>query len=146
MAGRAGGIPLQLQDGAGGFLVDTIEACAERALWLLRHPDDAQALAARGRELVRERFLLTRLIADELRLYGSLLGTKPVAAAPVARIGLAGEVRDPVCGMQLAPARAPSIEHQGHRYHFCSETCRQQFTAAPDRFLRAFATASAIEG
>jgi hypothetical protein len=30
----------------------------------------------KGRELVRERFLLTRLIADELRLYGSLLGTR----------------------------------------------------------------------
>ncbi len=42
VAGRAGGIPLQMADGDGGFLVDTIEECAERVLWLLRHPEDAQ--------------------------------------------------------------------------------------------------------
>jgi trehalose synthase len=141
VAGRAGGIPLQLQDGAGGFLVDSIEACAERTLWLLRRPDEGRALAARGRELVRERFLLTRLIADELRLYGSLLGARPAAAAPVAKVGLAGEVRDPVCGMQLDPAKALADEHRGRTYYFCSESCRQEFTAAPERFLRATAAA-----
>jgi trehalose synthase len=73
VAGRAGGIPLQMQGGAGGFLVDSVEECAERTLWLLRNPDAGEALAARGKELVRERFLLTRLIADELRLYASVL-------------------------------------------------------------------------
>jgi trehalose synthase len=73
VAGRAGGIPLQLPDGAGGFLVDDVEECAERVRWLLGHPPEAHALGARGREVVRERFLLTRLIADELRLYQSLL-------------------------------------------------------------------------
>src|ERR671910_124613 len=62
VAGRAGGIPLQLQGGAGGFLVDSIEECAEKTLRLLGHPDEGQMLGARGRELVRERFLLTRLI------------------------------------------------------------------------------------
>ncbi|GIW07453.1 MAG: glycosyl transferase family 1 [Dehalococcoidia bacterium] len=141
VAGRAGGIPLQLQGAAGGFLVDSVEACAERTLWLLRHPDHGRALAERGRDLVRERFLLTRLIADELRLYGSLLGTPSVAAAPAAKVGLAGELRDPVCGMQLDPSTALAIEHQGRRYAFCSEACRQQFTGAPERFLRAVAAA-----
>ena len=74
VAGRAGGIPLQLQDGVGGILVDSVEECAERTLWLLRHPKEREALGARGHETVREKFLLTRLIADELRLYGALLG------------------------------------------------------------------------
>jgi trehalose synthase len=83
VAGRAGGIPLQVQDGVGGFLVDSVEACAERTLWLLQHPEEAAELAARGRERVRERFLLTRLIADELRLYGSLLHEQPAAAGPI---------------------------------------------------------------
>jgi trehalose synthase len=73
VAGRAGGIPLQLADGSGGFLVESIEDCAERTLWLLRHPDQAQALGAAGRERVRGHFLLTRLIADELQLYASVL-------------------------------------------------------------------------
>jgi trehalose synthase len=83
VAGRAGGIPLQLQDGVGGFLVDSVEACAERIVWLLRHPDQARALGAAGRERVRDHFLLTRLLADDLRLYGSLLSdlTKPVVHA-----------------------------------------------------------------
>jgi len=75
VAGRAGGIPLQLADGQGGFLVDSIEACAERTLWLLQHPAEARTLGAAGRERVRQQFLLTRLIADELRLYSSLLAT-----------------------------------------------------------------------
>ena len=83
VAGRAGGIPLQLPDGSGGFLVDDVEGCADRTLWLLEHPDDARELGARGREVVRERFLLTRLIADELGLYASLLSGR--AASPQAR-------------------------------------------------------------
>src|SRR5947209_4635240 len=75
VAGKAGGIPLQLQDEVGGFLVDSVEACAERALWLLRHPEEGKDIGARGRERVREHFLLPRLISDELRLYGALLKT-----------------------------------------------------------------------
>jgi hypothetical protein len=42
----------------------------------------------RGKEFVRERFLLTRLITDELDLYASLLGNRPqpsTDAAPEAR-------------------------------------------------------------
>jgi trehalose synthase len=74
VAGRSGGIPLQMGAGAGGFLVDTVEECAERLLWLLRHPDEARALGEQGRARVRERFLLPRLLADELQLYRSLLG------------------------------------------------------------------------
>ncbi len=76
VAGRAGGIPLQLQGGAGGFLVDSVEECAERTLWLLRHPEEGKALGVRGRETVREKFLLMRLIADELCLYSALLGVQ----------------------------------------------------------------------
>jgi len=73
VAGRAGGIPLQLQDGVGGFLVDSVDACAERILWLLHHSEEARAIGAAGHERVRDHFLLTRLLADDLRLYGSLL-------------------------------------------------------------------------
>ena len=76
MAGRAGGIPLQMRDGAGGFLIDSVEECAGKTLRLLKDPEEGQQLARNGQELVRERFLLTRLIADELRLYGDLLGTR----------------------------------------------------------------------
>jgi trehalose synthase len=72
VANRSGGIPLQMEDGVGGFLVDDAEQCAERTLYLLRHPKEAAALGSAGRERVRQRFVITRLLADELRLLASL--------------------------------------------------------------------------
>ncbi|MEW6636356.1 MAG: glycosyltransferase [Actinomycetota bacterium] len=74
VAGRAGGIPLQMQGGAGGFLVDSVEECAAKILRLLRDPEEGADLGARGRDLVRRKFLLPRLIAEELALYASVLG------------------------------------------------------------------------
>jgi trehalose synthase len=73
IGGEAGGIPLQLQDGVGGFLVSSVEAAAERARWLLEHPPEARTIAARGRDRVRAQFLITRLVADDLRLYADVL-------------------------------------------------------------------------
>lgn len=46
--------------------------------------------------------------------------------------------RDPVCGMLVDPqAGKPSVVHQGHTYHFCSDSCRSRFEAAPDDYLTA---------
>jgi trehalose synthase len=136
VAGRTGGIPLQIQEGGGGFLVDSVEECAERTLWLLRNPGEGKALAARGKELVRERFLLTRLIADELRLYASVLGGMQQTVQPVAKVGFVGETRDPVCGMHVVPPRAITLDHEGRLYHFCASGCEKLFKADPSRFLR----------
>ena len=72
VANRRGGIPLQMEDGVGGFLVENTEECAERTLHLLTHRDEARALGLSGRESVRRHFLITRLFADELRLVASL--------------------------------------------------------------------------
>ena len=72
VAGRAGGIPLQLQDGKGGFLIDSTEECADRVLYLLRHPDVSRKMGLSGRRYVRSRFLTPRLLYDELSLLRSL--------------------------------------------------------------------------
>jgi Cu+-exporting ATPase len=40
---------------------------------------------------------------------------------------------DPVCGMPVDPG-GPEAEHDGQTYHFCSERCRNQFSADPDAF------------
>ena len=138
VAGRAGGIPLQLMGRVGGFLVDSVEECAAKTLRLLKNPEEGQKLAQRGWELVRERFLLTRLIADELRLYGDLLGARHPHSG-VAEVGLAGEKRDPVCGMRLDPGQRLEYTYRGLTYQFCSESCREQFRATPKYFLRAAA-------
>jgi trehalose synthase len=72
VAGRAGGIPLQMPEGTGGRLVSSTEECAAAMLELLRDRELARELGRSGHEQVRERFLLPRLLRDELRLLASL--------------------------------------------------------------------------
>ncbi|WP_224248558.1 glycosyltransferase [Hyalangium gracile] len=79
VAGRAGGIPLQMPEGTGGILVDSVEECAEAVLHLLQHPQEAQCLGEQGREHVRQHFLVPRLLLDFLRLLDSLVHEKPLA-------------------------------------------------------------------
>ena len=46
-----------------------------------------------------------------------------------------GTVVDPVCGMSIDPTSAtPAITNAGRRIVFCSETCRDRFTADPQRY------------
>jgi YHS domain-containing protein len=46
-----------------------------------------------------------------------------------------GTALDPVCGMQVTVADAPaSLVHQGDRYSFCSDRCKERFEEAPTRF------------
>jgi uncharacterized protein len=44
---------------------------------------------------------------------------------------------DPVCGMQVEIANAPtdSVEHNGETYYFCNDHCHDRFAAKPERFL-----------
>lgn len=77
VGGRVGGIVLQIQDGTSGFLVDSPAEAAERCSWLLDHPADARAMGAAGRAHVRDRFLVTRLLADELALYAEVMAAVP---------------------------------------------------------------------
>jgi trehalose synthase len=72
VAARAGGIPLQMAGGAGGYLVDSDDECVARTVHLLQNPQEAKDLGASGRARVRENFLITRLLADELRLLNTL--------------------------------------------------------------------------
>ncbi len=51
------------------------------------------------------------------------------AVAPV-------EVLDPVCGMTISPEDAVGhLDHKGHIYYFCNQSCLEQFRADPDAFL-----------
>ncbi len=72
VAGSVGGIPLQLADGAGGFLVDDVEKCAAAIARLLADPAERDRLGELGSERVREHFLLPRLLLDELNLMKEL--------------------------------------------------------------------------
>lgn len=74
IAGRAGGLTLQVLDGDTGFLIDSTEECVERALTLLRNPGLAEEMGCKAREHVRKNFLITRVLRDNLLLYHRVLG------------------------------------------------------------------------
>lgn len=69
-----GGIPLQVADGECGYLVDPedIEATADRVSTLLGDPRRCAEMGELGRERVRKRFLLPRLVDDYLDLLAAL--------------------------------------------------------------------------
>jgi trehalose synthase len=74
IGGNVGGIPLQVEDGVSGYLVDSVEACAARTLDILRDPALGKALGRRGKEHVRKHFLTPRYLRDYLRIFTELLG------------------------------------------------------------------------
>lgn len=46
------------------------------------------------------------------------------------------ETVDPVCGEIFPPELAVfHKEHNHHKYHFCSRTCKDAFEAAPEDFV-----------
>jgi trehalose synthase len=74
VAGAAGGIPLQLEDGVSGMLAGSVEEFAERIARLLEDVDTARRLGMAGRAAVARSFLLPRLLRDQLRLLVKLAG------------------------------------------------------------------------
>jgi len=72
VAGNAGGIPLQVGDNEGGFLVSEAADWRRRVDELLSDRAEAKQMGEQGRERVRERFLITRLLEDELMLLADL--------------------------------------------------------------------------
>ena len=72
VGGTAGGIPLQVRDGVDGYLADEVEQVAARVVELIGDPGLATEMGRAGRERVRERFLVTRVLADELELLARL--------------------------------------------------------------------------
>jgi len=72
VGGNVGGIPQQIIDRENGFLVNNVEECADRVLYLLQNPRRAKEMGAKARERVRQNFLITRHLKDYLRLFLSL--------------------------------------------------------------------------
>ena len=99
IGGDCGGIRAQIQDSENGFLVGDIETCAQRILYLLNSPDEAQRLGANGRETVRRNFLMPRLLADYLSLFEEML------ALPHSQRGDGAEVSR-LCASEPEPLRA----------------------------------------
>jgi trehalose synthase len=74
VGGRAGGIVAQIEDGVTGWLVDSPAECADACLEALHDPVAASERARRGKESVRRKFLMPRLLRDWLALFNRLDG------------------------------------------------------------------------
>jgi trehalose synthase len=74
VAGAVGGICDQIEDGKTGYLVHSVEECAEAVIRILDDPEAARVLARNGKEFVRARFLTPRLLRDWLALFNELNG------------------------------------------------------------------------
>ncbi len=49
---------------------------------------------------------------------------------------LAGDGKDPVCGMDVDQAKAAGLSsYQGKNYYFCAAACKQQFDADPAKYV-----------
>lgn len=75
VASNVGGIPLQIEDGRTGYLVEPGDhrEFADRIIELLQNPEGAQEMGRLGKEHVRNRFLITRLLSDYLDLVTEVL-------------------------------------------------------------------------
>jgi len=75
VATNVGGIPIQLREAENGYLVEpqNTPGFAEKVTELLRNPDIADYMGQKGKEIVRQNFLITRFMLDCLDLYDDLL-------------------------------------------------------------------------
>jgi trehalose synthase len=84
-----GGIVRQIEDGRNGMLAASAEECAARIVELVRDPDLARAIGGAARASVRKRFLMPRLLTDELGMYRELVSPsseRAGAATPLASV------------------------------------------------------------
>lgn len=72
VGGKVGGIKLQIRDGETGFLVTSVRETAERVEYLLKNLSQARKMGRAGKKLVREKFLITRLLKDYLNLISEI--------------------------------------------------------------------------
>ena len=50
-------------------------------------------------------------------------------------VAAAAAIKDPVCGMEVDPAKTPHKAHyEGHEYFFCSARCRSKYQKEPSRY------------
>ncbi len=75
IARPSGGIKLQVIDGVTGYLVNTVDEAAEKAMLLIKNRELREKLGKAGREHVRKNFLVTRHLRDYLRIIRENLNT-----------------------------------------------------------------------
>jgi trehalose synthase len=71
IGGNVGGIRYQIEDGENGYLVNSVDEAAERLVTLLKDKKGCEKMGKKGRETVRNNFLMIRLLEQYLDLFNS---------------------------------------------------------------------------
>jgi glycosyltransferase involved in cell wall biosynthesis len=89
VATRVGGVPDVVDDGVDGFLVapGAVQELAARLAELARHPELRVRMGAAGRERMRTRYAVDRLVDDVDRLYRELLEWKGIDTSALSAVG-----------------------------------------------------------
>jgi trehalose synthase len=90
IGGNVGGIRHQITDGENGFRVNTVEQACARILQLLEDPWLRQRMGAKGRESVRQRFLLSRLLENWLDLIAEMTARRGARCSRIERFQSSG--------------------------------------------------------
>ena len=74
VASNVGGIPLQIEDGENGYLVEPndTDGFADRIIECINNPKLGNKLGIAGKETVRNKFLITRILMDYLDVFDDL--------------------------------------------------------------------------
>lgn len=72
VGGDCGGIRLQILEGQTGFLVDSVEQCADRIIHLLGDAETTRIMGEWAHQHVKQNFLSTRDLLDHLELFAKL--------------------------------------------------------------------------
>ncbi|HEX5417942.1 MAG TPA: glycosyltransferase [Chloroflexota bacterium] len=81
IAGAVGGLCYQIVDGNTGFLVSTVDECAERIVRVVQDRELARRIGDHAHRRVAAHFLLPRLIGDWLELFGEVASARARQAA-----------------------------------------------------------------
>jgi len=69
---NVGGIPLQINNGSNGFLVNTVSEAAEKVQYLLNHKEEAKQMGVNGKEHMKSNFLIISDLKDYLKIFSEL--------------------------------------------------------------------------
>ncbi|ACR79024.1 glycosyltransferase [Kosmotoga olearia] len=73
VGGNVGGIPTQISHGVNGYLVNNIEEAVEYTKILLTDETLRKEMGKKGKDIVKEKFLITRHLLDYLKLFRDLV-------------------------------------------------------------------------
>jgi trehalose synthase len=75
VASHVGGIPLQIKNGESGYLLEPHDTAgfAERIIAIIKNPKMAHNFGQRGKEIVKEKFLITRSLLNYMTLISEVL-------------------------------------------------------------------------